>query len=114
MTDKQKEASDYRGSPEGSKLCSDTLNDCVEIVKINSGRAGIKDVQMLSLLMETGTHMIASGAFSLVCMNDPDLKSEKMAMEALDMITDIAKQELKAAIKTERQMIALRKSMTSH
>lgn len=114
MTNNPQSASDYRGSPEGSKLCEDTLDDCVNVVTKNADAANLPAVQKLSLLMETGTHMIASGAFSLACLNDPQLKSDAMAMHALDLIVDIAKQELTQAIKTERQMIALKSSIKGH
>lgn len=105
---------DFRGSPDGVKLVQEVLEAAVAVLFEKAEAAKLTETQKVALLMETGSHMLSSGAFSMACMMDPELKSFAFAKQAMEKAMDICKMELAEAIKMERASRAVIKPTLVH
>lgn len=105
---------DFRGTPDGVKLVQEVLEAAVAVLFEKANAAKLTEPQKVALLMETGSHMLSSGAFSMACMIDPELKSIVLPKQAMDKAFNIAKMELAEAIKMERESRTIIKPTVVH
>lgn len=111
MTDDKKE---FRATEQGIKLVQEVLEAACAVLFEKANAANLSETQKVALLMETGSHMLASGAFSMACMMDPHLKSVVLPKQAMDNAFNLSKMEFAEAIKMERASRPIIKSTGIH
>lgn len=109
MTDDTTSAADFRASPEGQALCQKVYLDCLDVIEKNATEmeksVEINDTAQYALIMETGSHLIAAGAYMIYQRLDPSLKEKGMIHLILKRCFDSAESEMAQLIKAEKNKI---------
>lgn len=102
-----KSAADFRASPEGQALCQQVYSDCIDVIEAHAQRMNeqteINDTAQYALIMETGSHLIAAGAFMISQRMDPSLKDKGMIHLILKRCFDAAEAEMAELIKAQNK-----------